>query len=74
MKAYNLPKHYKRDQIPVVQHRGDEVLSFTNIEDRKGEDEKPYNPMCYKCGKKGHYKRDCSLLKRNKKRTKLGQS
>ena len=74
MKAYNLPEYYKRDQIPVVQHRGDEVLRFTNIEDRKGEDEKPYNPMCYKCGKKGHYKRDCSLLKRNKKRTKLGQS
>ena len=68
VRAHNLLEHYKRDQTLLVQHRGDEGLSFANIEDEKGEDEKPYNPTCYKFGEKGHYKRDCPLLEKNKKK------
>ena len=72
MKAYNLLEHYKRDQTLLVQHCGYEGLSFANIEDGKGEDEKLYNPTCYKCGEKEHYKRDCPLLEKNKKKYKAG--
>ena len=28
--------------------------------------------MCYKCGEKGHYKRDCTLLEKNKKKDEAG--
>ena len=73
MKAYNLLEHYKRDQTLLVKNHGHKGLSFVNIEDGKEEDEKTYNPMCYKCGEKGHYKRDCPLLKKNKNGRKLGQ-